>query len=107
MEHENYDWGHLEDLYADFGVSVKRVYVDRGKTYAVQVPGGFSSAVTITSGYGVMRFSSGVTRFSNTSIEIKPGRVIDAGKYKGRTYLLEATAASGLSFVETTTRMSS
>ncbi len=86
---------------------MRRVYIERGKTYTVTVPGGFSSAVTITSGYGVMRFSSGVTRFSNTSIEIKPGRVIDAGKYKGRTYLLEATAASGLSFIETTTRISS
>jgi|LakMenE18May11ns_1017448.scaffolds.fasta_scaffold9924230_1 hypothetical protein len=107
MEHENHDWGHLEDLYTDFGVSVKRVYLDRGKTYTVQAPGGFSSAVAITSGYGVMRFSSGVVRFSNTSIEIKPGRIIDAEKYKGRTYLLEATAASGLSFIETTTRISS
>lgn len=107
MDHKNYEWGHCEDLYEDFGVSVRRVYVDRGKTYTVTAQGGFSSAVTVISGYGVMRFSSGVVRFSNTSIEIKPGRVIDAEKYKGRTYLLEATSNSGLSFVETVTRMSS
>lgn len=100
MDHKNYEWGHCEDLYEDFGVSVKRVYVDRGKVYTVSAPGGFSSAVAVTSGYGVVRFS-------NTSIEIKPGRVIDAETYKGRTYSLEATANSGLSFVETVTRMSS
>lgn len=100
MDHKNYDWGHCEDLYEDFGVLVRRVYVDRGKTYTVTAPGGFSSSVAVTSGYGVVRFS-------NASIEIKPGRVIDAEAYKGRTYALEATARSGLSFVETTTRMSS
>lgn len=100
MDHRNYEWGHCEDLYKDFGVSVRRVYVDQGKAYTVLAPGGFSSAVAVTSGYGIVRFS-------HTSMEIKPGRIIDAETYTGRTYLLEATAASGLSFVETIARMSS
>ena len=99
MDHKNYEWGHVEDLYDDFGVSVRRVYVDRGKVYVVWTPNGFSSAVVVTSGYGIVRFS-------NASMEIQPGRIIDAETYNGRTYLLEATAASGLSFVETVARVS-
>ena len=99
MDHKNYEWGHVEDLYEDFGVFVRRVYVDQGKAYTVLAPGGFSSTVIVTSGYGV-------ARFSNTSIEMQPGKVIDAEAHGERTYLLEATANSGLSFVETAARVS-
>lgn len=97
MDHENHEWGHAENLYSDFGVAVKRVYLDKGKVYSVRADSGFSSSIAIISGYGVVRNT-------HASIEIKPGRVVDASAYQRSEYELEATSSGGLAFIETTAR---
>lgn len=97
MDHKNFDWGHIEELYNDYGVSVRRVYVDRRHKYVVEKDNGFSCSVAIVSGYGIVKSA-------NVSIEIKPGRVldIDGGRYKSLE--IEATSSGGLSLVETRAR---
>ena len=97
MDHENHEWGHVENLYSDFGVTVRRVYLDKGQVYSVKVDNGFSSSVSIVSGYGIVYDT-------HASMEIKPGRVIVDGVRQRGEYELKATSSRGLTFIETAAR---
>jgi hypothetical protein len=85
-------------VYRDRQVTLENVFLEKGERYDVQIENGKAKSVTIVAGYGHWAIN-------RTTIEMKPGRVVDFDTYSRRERCeLIATSQYGMRFLVTTVR---